>query len=140
MPHQGCANALPTNLGINEQGFYMSAVYQHESNRPIVGIDSYPQRHVRQKPGYHLVDCNSILRQKEVMRRIDRASPYFDNALAIIGAARSDQYHEAAFWHGVLRSATGHQLFTGGSPQHKRRLLSDSDVRAFTKELRQLSR
>ncbi|GAO56936.1 hypothetical protein NMD1_04106 [Novosphingobium sp. MD-1] len=40
MAHQGCANALSSNLGIDEKGFHMPFVYQHECNRPIVGIDS----------------------------------------------------------------------------------------------------
>ncbi len=83
---QHAAHAGTARSGVDEQGFHVAAIHQHEANRAILGIGGDPQRRLRQESGYFGIDGLAVIGTEEIVGGIDRAAPEIDQGSAFVGA------------------------------------------------------
>lgn len=83
MGHQFAPDALPVMSGIDEQAVEMRSRQPHEPDRIASVIDRQPQGRLRQVARHIEIYRRPILRRQEIMRRVDRAPPDFDDGWTI---------------------------------------------------------
>ncbi len=75
MPYQRRADPLSESDRIDEQGFHVPPIDQHEAQRAFRRIDGQYERCLGEETADLLADRDAILDGQEVVRRIDRIPP-----------------------------------------------------------------
>jgi len=106
VPHKGGTDTGSAMGGVDEQRLHMPTVDQHEGQRVVVFINRQPEWRLRKETAHHLVNGATILRRQKIMSGVDRASPDFDDAVALVGAGTSDRDHDPGI-HQFFNCARG---------------------------------
>ncbi|KQU64283.1 hypothetical protein ASC75_14180 [Aminobacter sp. DSM 101952] len=100
--HKRSTDAGSAMSGIDEQRLHMSIVDQHEGQRVVIFVNPQPEWGLGKEATHHIVNGEAILRRQKIMRRVNCASPDFDDAVALTGAGTSDHDHGLRIrWFGI---------------------------------------
>ena len=91
--YERAADAFAVPGGVDEEGLHMRAFYQHEADRPVIGVGRQPCGGVGQEAGHFFIERSAIGWIEEIMGGVDGGAPDVEQAGAVGGAGGADRCH-----------------------------------------------